>query len=85
MLLEIGQQVYLKDPNIFCVSLLATVIEINNHHVTVKTAVTLKGQNTFTVQRSKIYLDEKQLKSAANPDMAEAMDKMKEVFERMAR
>lgn len=85
MLLEIGKQVYLKDPSIFCVSLLATVINVNNNYVTVKTAVKIKGCNTFTVQRDKIYLDEKQLKNAANPEMKEALDKMKEVFERMAR
>jgi hypothetical protein len=84
-MLEIGQQVYFKDTDIFCVSLLATVLAIDVNLVTVKTGVRIKGQNIFTVRRDKVYLDEKQLKSKSNPAMGEAMDKMKQVFERMAR
>ena len=85
MLLEAGQEVYLKDPDIFCVSLIGRVLNVDHNYVTVKTAVKIKGQNIFTVQRNKIYLDEKQLKNAPNPEMAEAMDKMKQVFKDMAR
>ena len=85
MLLEAGKQVYIKDPNIFCVSLLGTVLAVDNNLVTVKTGVRIKGQDVFTVRRDKIYMDEKQLKAQPNPKMAEAMDKMKQVFEKMAR
>ena len=85
MLLEVGQQVYIRDTDIFCVSLLGTVLAIDNNLVTVRTGVRIKGQDVFTVRRDKIYLDEKQLKAKSNPAMGEAMEKMKQVFERMAR
>lgn len=84
-MLEIGQQVYFKDTDIFCVSLLGTVLAIDVNLVTVKTGVRIKGQNIFTIRRDKIFQDEKQLKAKSNPAMGEAMDRMKQVFERMAR
>ena len=89
MLIELGFKVYLKDPDIFCVSLLGVVTAIDNNYVTVKTSVTIKGQNMFTVPRQKIQVHEDHLKKQeqkfVNESIKEAMEKMKKHFTDIAR
>ena len=89
MLIELGFKVYLKDPDIFCVSLLGVVTAIDNNYVTVKTSVSIKGQNMFTVPRQKIQVHEDHLKKQeqkfVNESIKEAMEKMKKHFTDIAR
>ena len=89
MLIELGFKVYLKDPDIFCVSLLGVVTAIDNNYVTVKTSVSIKGQNMFTVPRQKIQVHEDHLKKQeqkfVNESIKEAMEKIKKHFTDIAR
>ena len=89
MLIELGFKVYLKDRDIFCASLLGVVTAIDNNYVTVKTSVTIKGQNIFTVPRQKIEVHEDHLKKQeqkyVNESIKEAMEKIKKHFTDIAR
>jgi len=89
MLIELGFKVYLKDPDIFCASLLGVVTAIDNNYVTVKTSVTIKGQNMFTVPRQRLQLHEDHLKKQeqkfVNESIKEAMEKIKKHFTDIAR
>ena len=88
-IIEIGFKVYLKDPDIFCVSLLGVVTAIDNNYVTVKTNVSIKGQNVFTVTRQKIELHEDHIKNNDrefyNQRLKEAMERIKERLDKIAR
>jgi len=84
-ILDIGFQVYLKDPDIFCVSLLGEVIAIDRNLVTVRTGVYIKGTNIHTVKRDKVYMDEEQVKCVPPKRMKEAMEKMKVYFDSIAK
>tara|TARA_Y100000401_G_C8318469_1_gene223892 strand:+ start:913 stop:1188 length:276 start_codon:yes stop_codon:yes gene_type:complete len=88
-LIEIGFKVYLKDPEIFCVSLLGVVTAIDKNFCTVKTNIAIKGRNTFTVPRQKLELHEDHIKQQEqeyiNETLRSTMERLKKHFTNTAR
>ena len=87
-IIEIGFKVYLKDPDIFCCSLLGVVTAIDNNYVTVKTNASIKGQTVFTVTRQKIEVHEDHIKEDTNfynEKLKKAMEQIKQTLHDIAR